>query len=90
MLNYVWISLIVIGILVAVGNDVSDEIRNPYRNDIPLEATLEVQGTPSMGMASWNGELVIPAAAFNAFYGTQEKKDILDEDGDGLPNWWEG
>jgi len=76
MLNYVWISLIVIGILVALGNDVSDEIRNPYRNEIPLEATLEVQGTPSMGMASWNGVLVIPAAAFNAFYGTQEKKDI--------------
>lgn len=30
MLNYIWISLIAIGILVAVGNDVQDEVQNTY------------------------------------------------------------
>jgi len=40
MLNYVWIALVIIGILVAAGNDISDEIRNTYRNDIPLEAAI--------------------------------------------------
>ncbi len=28
MLNYVWMSLIVIGLLVGAGNDINDEVRN--------------------------------------------------------------
>lgn len=80
MLNYVWIGLIVVAVLAAVGNDVSDEIRNPYRNEVPLGATLEVHGTPAAGMASWSGELILSADAFNSFYGIAvEKKDIRQE-----------
>lgn len=73
MLNYVWIALVIIGILVAAGNDISDEIRNTYRNDIPLEAEILADGIPSAGMASWEGELVIPADAFNMFYGISDQ-----------------
>lgn len=73
MLNYVWIGLIVIGILVAVGNDVSDEIRDPYRNGRALEATFEVQQSSAAAAQRWQGELVISGAAFNAFYGTNVK-----------------
>ena len=69
MLNYVWIALIVIGILVAVGNDVADEVRNTYRNGIPWEATFVVHKSPTSLRPTWEGELVIPAEAFNAFYG---------------------
>ncbi len=69
MLNTIWISLIAIGILVAVGNDVNDEVRNTYRNGIPLDAALEVHKTPSALRQTWEGDLVMPAAAFGAFYG---------------------
>ncbi len=68
MLNYVWISLIAIGILVAAGSDTKDAIRNPYRNGVPLEARIEVQGRPSTQMASWEGDLVLSGEYFRAFY----------------------
>jgi spore maturation protein A len=69
MLNTIWISLIAIGILVAVGNDVNDELHNTYRNGIPLEAVIEVHKTPSALRATWEGDLVMPAEAFGTFYG---------------------
>jgi spore maturation protein A len=69
MLNYVWIGLIIIGILVAVGNDVKDEAGNTYRNGLTLEATLAVQRAPSAERSSWEGELIVPAETFNQFYG---------------------
>jgi len=69
MLNYIWISLIAIGILVAVGNDVTDEIRNTYRNGIPLDASLQVAKRPSALRNTWEGELVIAPAAFASLYG---------------------
>lgn len=69
MLNYVWISLIVIGLLVGVGRDISDEVRNTYRNGIPIEAAIRVQGTPTALHQTWEGELVMSSEAFNAFYG---------------------
>ncbi|MGB2958194.1 MAG: nucleoside recognition domain-containing protein [Bacteroidota bacterium] len=69
MLNYIWIALILIGILVAVGNDVGDEIRNPYRNGEPFEALMEIQKTPSPLRTTWEGELIISGEDFNAFYG---------------------
>ena len=69
MLNYIWIALIAVGILVAVGNDVADEVRNPYRNGTPLEAALEVQKPPSALRQTWEGDLVMAAAAYAAFYG---------------------
>jgi spore maturation protein A len=71
MLNYIWISLIAIGVLVAVGIDVKDEAQNTYRNGIPFEATFAVEKAPTVQRATWEGELVVSAAAFNAFYGIQ-------------------
>ena len=69
MLNYVWISLIMIGILVAAGNDVKDEVQNPYRNGMPMQATFVVHKDPSALRQVWEGELVISSEAFNGFYG---------------------
>ncbi len=71
MLNYIWISLIAIGILVAVGNDVRDEVQNTYRNSVPIEATVAIQKSPSPLRQSWEGVLVIPNDTFNLFYGIQ-------------------
>ncbi len=71
MLNYIWISLIVIGILAAIGNDIKDETSNTYRNGVPLEATFEVQAVPSGSASTWKGEVVIPKERFNEFYGVK-------------------
>jgi spore maturation protein A len=69
MLNYIWISLIAIGILVAVGNDVRDEVQNPYRNGISIAASVTSLKSPVSLRQTWEGDLVLPAAEFNAFYG---------------------
>jgi len=74
MLNYIWIGLIAIGILVAVGNDVNDEIRNTYRNGVPVEGTLVIDKSPGPMRKSWEGELVLTAEAFNAFYNVSTAK----------------
>ena len=69
MLNYIWISLIAIGILVAVGNDVRDEAQNTYRNGVPFEASIVIQKSPTPLRQTWEGDLVLTAEAFNSFYG---------------------
>ena len=69
MLNYVWMSLIVIGLLVGAGKDISDEVRNTYRNGVPMDAIMHVEKTPTALRQTWEGELVISAEAFNRFYG---------------------
>jgi spore maturation protein A len=69
MLNYIWISLIAIGILVAVGNDVRDEVQNTYRNGVPIEASVVIQKSPTALRHTWEGDLVMTAQTFNAFYG---------------------
>lgn len=69
MLNYIWISLIAIGILVAVRNDIRDEAQNTYRNGVPFEASIVIQKSPTSLRQTWEGDLVLTAEAFNSFYG---------------------
>ncbi len=68
MLNYIWMALIAIGILVAAGSDIYDETRNPYRNGVPLDGTVELRGASATTL---DGDLVLQAEAFNAFYAMQ-------------------
>lgn len=76
MLNYVWISLLLIGIFTAVGRDINDEITNPYRNGVALTATIEnSQQSPSLH-PTYSGTLVISASAFNQFYNTAITDDV--------------
>lgn len=74
MLNYIWIGLVLIGVIVALGKDVNDEARNTYRNGVVMEATVEFQKTPSALRSTWEGEIVLPAGTFNQFYGVTETK----------------
>jgi spore maturation protein A len=76
MLNYVWISLVVIGILAAAGNDLNDELTNPYRNGVPMDGTVRWSGSIEPGMKSFEGELSISAVAFGAFYGIPEAEAV--------------
>ena len=69
MLNYVWIFLVIVGLLVGVGRDINDEVQNTYRNGIPVEATVLVQKTPTALRQAWEGEVVVSAESFNQFYG---------------------
>lgn len=68
MLNYVWISLLLIGIFTAIGRDINDELSNPYRNGIPLSARFESSRQRVSANPSFYGELVLSAEAFNQFY----------------------
>ena len=79
MLNYVWISLIVVGLLVAVGKDVNDEVRNTYRNGIPINAVVHVEKTPTALRRTWEGELSISSDEFSRFYGVQGVSSIVDQ-----------
>ena len=76
MLNYVWISLLLIGIFTAVGRDINDEVSNTYRNGIPLTVHAEITGHTTALHPSYHVTVVIPAAAYNDFYGTSETVDI--------------
>ncbi len=79
MLNYIWIGLILIGLFVAVGNDITDEIRNPYRNGQPFEATLIVKKAPSGIRATWEGDIVATPEAFNAYYGASRTAEQISQ-----------
>jgi spore maturation protein A len=77
MLNYIWISLIAIGILVAAGNDVRDEVQNTYRNGVPMEATVSIQKSPTSLRQTWEGDMVMSADAYNSFYGIKTAKSEI-------------
>ncbi len=68
MLNYIWISLIAVGILVAVGNDIRNESINTYRNGIPLVARVEINKSSTIPRPGWEGTLTLSRGAFNSFY----------------------
>jgi spore maturation protein A len=68
MLNYVWIFLVLIGIFVAVGRDINDEVHNTYRNGVPIAATFEVEKNLTTLRPTYEGEIVISASSFNQFY----------------------
>jgi spore maturation protein A len=70
MLNYIWVGLILIGLCVAIGNDVSDEVTNPYRNGQTLVATIVVKKAPTGLRRTWEGELVMAQGDFDLFYGS--------------------
>lgn len=77
MLNYIWIGLIVIGILVAVGSDFRDEMQNTYQNGLVQEGTLEITRNPGPLRSSYEGTLVIPMERFNSFYRKSTVKDAV-------------
>ncbi|MCU0453687.1 MAG: hypothetical protein MUE68_08500 [Bacteroidetes bacterium] len=77
MLNYVWISLLAIGILTAVGKDVADEFSNPYRNGRAVEIAIEDARPLSADRTSWEATLSLKAEAFSAFYGVSAPTEAV-------------
>ncbi len=68
MLNYVWLSLIAIGILAAVGNDIKDESLNTYRNGVPMSVRFDVHAAPTGASTTWRGDFVLFTEEFSKFY----------------------
>lgn len=79
MLNHIWIALIAIGVLTAVGYDIRNEIVNPYRNGAVMESSFVVEKSPGPLRSTWEGRLVIPRAAFQQFYGASLPVDSVDQ-----------
>jgi spore maturation protein A len=77
MLNYIWVFLIAIALLVGIGNDINDEIQNTYRNDIPLEITFLSPSIPSGTATKWEGNFYLTAKQFNDFYGIKSQVDEI-------------
>jgi spore maturation protein A len=66
MLNYVWIGLVIIGVLTAAGNDIYDSATNRYRNG----ADFELQYDTTAG-----NEAVFSRNYIEEFYGIRIKSD---------------
>ncbi len=82
MLNYVWISLLLIGIFVAAGRDINDEIQNTYRNGVPLTAEFVVTNNyQPLHNKQLAGEIIIPASSFNQFYNDSSARTEIRQPG---------
>jgi spore maturation protein A len=69
MLNYVWIGLVLIGILTAAGNDIYDSATNRYRNGINFDLRYDTASTT---------EILVTKDYFEQFYSTTiESGDTL-------------
>ncbi len=62
MLNYVWLGLVLIGVLTAAGNDIYDASTNRYRNGSEFEIQYD-------STAGHNGNALISKKYFEKFYG---------------------
>jgi spore maturation protein A len=68
MLNYLWLFLIVIALVVGIGKDITDEVQNTYRNGDKLEVTFLTSRFPSRTTTQFEGEFYLSAKQFNDFY----------------------
>jgi len=70
MLNYIWLFLIAIALIVGVGKDINDELLNTYQNGVPLEVTFLSSQNPSGTVMRWEGQFYLTAKQYNDFYRT--------------------
>lgn len=71
MLNYIWLFLIIIALIVGVGKDTYDEFQNTYRNNIPLDVIFISSQLTSSTSSRTEGQFLISAQQFNSFYRTR-------------------
>ncbi len=75
MLNYIWISLIAIGIFVATGTDIYNESQNSFRGGVELETNVKIIDDSKSDKIS--GDIEIEKNLFNQFYNkTIETKNV--------------
>jgi spore maturation protein A len=75
MLNYIWLFLIVIALVVGIGKDINDEMRNTYRNDTSLEIVFLPAQSSSSALTRIEGQFVLAPQQYNDFYGIQTQAE---------------
>jgi len=77
LLNYIWLSLIVLGIASALFIDLSDISSNKYHNNDPLTLTLEFPSPVQTDIhAVYKGNAIINAKDYNSLYRDSLVRDI--------------
>jgi spore maturation protein SpmA len=76
MLNYIWLSLLLLGIGTALTIDVIDKTSNKYRNGKPIEIVVETLTDSLNEYKSFQAELKISSVNFQKFYGKVHPDDI--------------
>lgn len=74
MLNYVWLSLLFLGLASALFIDISDLAQNKYKNDVPLSVTIKTVGENNKN--SFDCEIQIPEQKFNNFFSSDVSNDV--------------
>ena len=75
MLNYVWVTLIFLGLASALFIDISDITQNTYNNDVPLTVTIKTSAVKSG--SGFDCEVKIPSNNYNKFFNANEKENII-------------
>ena len=70
MLNYVWISLLFLGLASALFIDISDITKNTYNNDVPLTVAIKTAAVKSGG--GFDSQVYILKANHNQFLNAKE------------------
>jgi spore maturation protein A len=73
VLNYIWLFLIVIALVVGIGTDINDEVKNTYQNDVPIEVTFLPARIFSRDTTRIEGQFILAAKQFNEFYRIQSQ-----------------
>jgi spore maturation protein A len=76
MLNYIWLGLIAIAIVVAVGRDVSEETSDRFRNNEPIALHIAPGAMKIAGPNHFTGTAFLTKAEIARFYGADEASSI--------------
>lgn len=77
MLNYVWIALLFLGIGTALTSDISDKVKDKYKNGDEINVQLIFnEKFSSDEQKSYNTQIVIPKNDFNNFYKSEIANDV--------------
>ena len=76
MLNYIWLGLIGIAIVVALGRDISEESSNRFRNNEALTLHIEPGTMKAAGAREFTGTTYLTKAELAGFYGAKEAQSI--------------
>jgi spore maturation protein A len=77
MLNYVWLALMVISVLVAAGTDMHTKITDKYRENVDVPIQLLIADPATAGDKMQTAVLKMPVAEFNQLYNQNLTGDTI-------------
>jgi len=73
MMNYIWLALIAIGILTAIGTDIYEISTNKYKNGVEFQAFVEIEDDFKFG-TQLRGNIIASGDYFKEFYSLKNFK----------------